>query len=206
MSAGIRNPRLSRVAAVLLLAGLLLVVYLLAVHWWFTAPFLEARSALIEARDQEQRLRAIAQLRGLLEQELQKVRQFEAGNPEFLVEENFDLAASAIIARIDALVEAQQAGAACTVISRSPARSQVEEPFERVTVKVRMRCAPEYLAPVIHGLEAGSPPLFVDQLAILNRSQGRLPRARTQVGADAIDANFDVYGYLRKPRERKEGA
>jgi general secretion pathway protein M len=185
-----------RVAAVALLLLALALVYMLGVHWWFTAPFLQARADLIALRDQELQLRSVAQLRGQVEQRLAEVRSFEANNPEFLPEENFDLAASAIIQRLTALVDQQNAGAACAMVSRTPFRSSIEEPFERVTIKVRMRCTLQHLAPVLHGLEAGSPRLFVNEFAVMNRSQ-MIVRPGQSPGV--IDANFDVYGFLRKP-------
>lgn len=196
-----RDPRVSRAAAVALLIGLLLLGYVVGVHWWFTAPFLEARSALIEARDQELQLRSTAQLRGELQAKLEEVRRFEAGNPEFLPEANFDLAASAIIQRLQALVDEQGAGQSCTLVSRSPFRSNIDEPFQRVTIKVRIRCTLEHLAPVIHGLEFGSPRLFIHEFSVINRA-GMLNRRTPTQGL--IDANFDVYGYLRKPAAPEE--
>ena len=197
MTARLRDPRLSRAAALGVLVVGLLLIYFAGIHWWFTAPFLEARKSLIEARDQELQLRTMAQLRDVLRQELEEVRQFEAGNPEFLPEANFDLAASAIIQRLQALVDEQAAGQSCTLVSRSPFRSNLEEPFQRVTIKVRIRCSLDYLAPVIHGLEAGSPRLFINEFSVINRSQMVSRRRPTQAGAGLIDANFDVYGFLR---------
>jgi general secretion pathway protein M len=185
-----------RVAAVGLLLLVLLLIYVLGVHWWFTAPFLQARSDLIELRDQELQLRSVAQLREQVEQRLAEVRSFEANNPEFLPEENFDLAASAIIQRLQALVDEQNAGQSCSMVSLTPFRSSVEEPFQRVTIKVRMRCTLQYLAPVLHGLETGSPRLFVNEFAVMNRSQMIVRPGQV---SGVIDANFDVYGFLRKP-------
>lgn len=196
MSAPRSDPRAQRAAALLLLIGLLAVGYVAGVHWWFTAPFLESRRALIEARDQELQLRTTAQLRDALQRELDEVKQFEAGNPEFLPEANFDLAASAIIQRLQALVDEQGAGQSCTLVSRSPFRNNVEEPFQRVTVKVRIRCTIDHLAPVLHGLETGSPRLFIDAFSVINRG-AMLARRQAAGTVDAIDANFDVYGFLR---------
>nr|WP_269749979.1 type II secretion system protein GspM [Pseudomarimonas arenosa] len=186
----------------MLLLGLALaLIYLLGVHWWFTAPFLEAREDLIEARDQEAKFRHIAQQRSLIEQRLLEVREFEASNPEFLAEENFDLAASSLIQRLQNLVDAQSAGPACTVISRTPYRGQTEEPFERVTVKVRLRCELEYLTPVLHGLETESPRLFLSDFVVSSRRQFA-QRGRNQAQQGVIDISFDVYGYLRKALEK----
>lgn len=189
------SPR-GRAYALGLLALLMALVYLLGVHWWFTAPFLEARAELIEARDQEAKFRFLAQQRSLIEQRLTEVRQFEASNPEFLIEDNFDLAASSLIQRLQNLVGGQNAGTECTVVSTTPFRTQVEEPFERVTVKVRLRCELEFLTPILYGLETESPRLFVSDFVINSRRQF-LPQGRSRAQQGVIDISFDVYGYLR---------
>jgi len=187
-----------RAAAIALLVLALLAIYLLAVHWWFTSPFLQAREDLIALRDQEFQLRSTAQLRPVVERRLNEVRAFEASNPEFLPEANFDLAASAIIQRLQSLVDDQAAGAACTLISRTPFRTGTQETYDRVTVKVRLRCSLEPMARVLYGLESGSPRLFVSEFAVTNRGQFAM---RQGVPAGSIDANFDVYGFLRKQSE-----
>lgn len=195
MTAARQQVLRDRAAAVGLLVAALALVYMLGVHWWFTAPFLDARASLIELRDQELQLRTIANTREQVEQRLAEVRSFEAGNPEFLPEDNFDLAASVMIQRLQSLVDQQSAGAACSIVSRTPFRSNADEPFVRVTIKVRMRCTLEYLAPVLHSLETSSPRLFVNDFSVINRAQG--PTRPGQVPG-AIDVNFDVYGFLRK--------
>jgi general secretion pathway protein M len=203
------DPRRGRLLAVLLLAIALLAGYLLFVHWWFTAPLLESRSELIELRDQEQRLRTTAQQRPLIEQRLAEVRAFEAENPGFLPEANFDLAASALIQRLQSLVDGQNAGADCTVVSRSPMPRQREaEPFLRVAVQVQLRCEVEYFAAVLHGLESGSPQLFVSDLSVTG-SRNLMARRQTAAqrvqaaqgagtGAGHLDFRFSLYGYMQQ--------
>jgi general secretion pathway protein M len=203
------DPRRGRLLAVLLLAIALLAGYLLFVHWWFTAPLMDARGQLIELRDQEQRLRTTAQQRPLIEQRLAEVRAFEAENPGFLPEANFDLAASALIQRLNALVEEQGAGADCTVVSRSPMRQREAEPFLRVTVQVQLRCEVEYFAAVLHGLESGSPQLFVSDLSVtgsrnlMARRQTAAARAQAAQAAAGsaghLDFRFSLYGYMQQP-------
>jgi general secretion pathway protein M len=198
------DPRSGRVLAVLLLVIVLLGGYLLFVHWWFTAPLLTARGELIELRDQEQRLRTTAEQRPLIEQRLAEVRAFEAENPGFLPEANFDLAASALIQRLQALVDEQNAGADCTVVSRSPIRQREAEPFLRVTVQVQLRCEVEHFAAVLHGLESGSPQLFVSDLSVTgsrNLMARRLNPALQQnpeAGLGHLDFRFSLYGYMQQ--------
>lgn len=190
-------PRQGRLLAVLLLLIALVALYLLFAHWWFTAPLLASRTQLIELRDQEQRLRSTAQQRPQIEARLAEVRAFEADNPGFLPEANFDLAASALIQRLQSLVDAQNAGADCTVVNRSPMRQREVEPFLRVTVMVQMRCEMDHFAAVLHGIESGSPQLFVSDLTVNSgRRQLGMQRAAAQRGA--IDLRFGLYGYLQQ--------
>ncbi len=192
------DPRRGRLLAVLLLLIALLSGYLLFVHWWFTAPLLAVRNELIELRDQEQRLRSTAEQRPLIEQRLAEVRAFEGANPGFLPEQNFDLAASSLIQRLQAAVNAQGAGDDCSVVSRSPLRQRDEEPFQRVSVQVALRCEMEHLAAVLHGLESGSPQLFISDLSV-NARRAVLARPGRPAPRGHIDIRFTLYGYLQQP-------
>jgi general secretion pathway protein M len=189
------DARRSRLLAVALLLIALLLAYLLFAHFWFVSPLLESRSELIELRDEEARFRATAQQRKAVEERLAEVHAFEAGNPGFLTEANFDLAASALIQRLQEQVNLLGAGERCLVVSRTPFRNRDEEPFERVTVKVRMRCEMEHFVAVLHGLESGSPQLFVAELGVTSR-RGIAPRGQA-APAGYLDIAFDLYGYLR---------
>lgn len=191
-----------RPLAVILLLIALLLIYFVGVHWWFVAPQLQYRRELIDLRDEEARFRAIAQQRAQIEARLEEVRAFEAGNPGFLAEANFDLAASALTQRLQEKVNEVGAGDRCSLVSRTPSRNNNEEPFERVTVKVRMRCEMEYFSQVLHGLEGGSPQLFVSDLTVTGRrGTPSVARGNAQQAAQAgyLDLAFDLYGYLRKP-------
>ena len=186
-----------RFLAVLLLLITLGLGYLLFVHWWFVAPLVESRSELIELRDEEARYRATAQQRKAVEERLAEVRAFEAGNPGFLTEANFDLAASALIQRLQDQVNQLGAGERCLVVSRTPFRERDESVFEKVTIKVRMRCEMEHFISVLHGLEGGSPQLFVSELGITAR-RSVTPPGQPNANPGYLDVAFDLYGYLRK--------
>ena len=189
-----RSGRLLAVSLLLIAIGL---GYLLFVHWWFVAPLLDSRDQLIELRDEEARYRATAQQKKAVEERLAEVRAFEAGNPGFLTEANFDLAASALIQRLQDQVNQLNAGERCLVVSRTPFRDREESPFEKVTIKVRMRCEVEHFISVLHGLESGSPQLFVSELGITSR-RGIAPAGQPNANPGYLDIAFDLYGYLRK--------
>ncbi len=185
--------------ALALLAGVLLGGYFLFVHWWFTGPLLQARAELIELREQESKFRHSALQRPAIEQRLAEVREFEAANPGFLPEDNFDLAASALIQRLRTQVDGLGAGNDCQLVSTTPVKSREEEPFERVVLQVRMRCETERLLPVLHALESGSPQLFLSDFGVFTRRVAEQVAA-LGIGRGAIDVNFELYGYLRQRR------
>ncbi len=184
-----------------LLAGLavvLLLAYLVLLHWWWTAPMLAMGEEIAQLRDEELSLRMEIAQRPELERELARVRQFEAGNPGFLPETNKQLATAALVQRLESVMGAAspQAGR-CQITARTPADTRSEEPFVRATVQVRLRCGMGELGAVLHALESGSPQLFIENLDILSR--------RTYLGGtnegSGLDVSFDLYGYLKTPAE-----
>lgn len=202
------DARHGRVLAVILLLIALMLGYLLGMHWWFVAPLLESRQQMIDLRDEEARFRAIAQQRDAIRAALAEVRAFEGENPGFLAEANFDLAASAMIQRLQEQVDLLQADERCKLVSRTPYRANrggrgskdEVEPFEKVTIKVRMLCEMEFFGPLLHGLESGSPQLFVSDLTITSRrgTPARQARGARQATTGTLDQAFDLYGYLRR--------
>lgn len=197
MSAIADDPRRSRFYALALLAAVLMLVYFAFVHWTFVVPHLALREQLIDLRDQELRLRMAAATRPEIQQRLAQVREFEASNPGFLAEPSFDLAASALIQRLDNTVgELAVPPNRCQVVNKTPHRPREDERFDRVVLKVRMRCEMEEFSRVLHSLESASPQLFVDGLSIVARRPTYTPRNRP-APQGYLDISFDLYGYLR---------
>lgn len=209
------DAKRGRVLALILLVIVLILIYLGGVHWWFVSPLLQSRQEITDLRDEEIRLREIAQQRDSIRELLLQARQFEAENPGFLTESNFDLAASALIQRLQEQIDQIGAGERCTLVSRTPFRANVpagrngaqnENPFQKVTIKVRMRCEMDHFAQLLHGLEGGSPQLFVSDLVITGRRPmpPRIPpqalpnRPPPPVQVGHLDIAFDLYGYLRR--------
>ena len=180
-------------AGLAIAAGL---VYLVAVHWWFTAPMLRMGDEITALRMEELTLRMEIAQKPQLEAELARVRAVEAGNPGFLQE------TAALVQRLEAVVQgASPNPAACQITARTPSEATTDEPFVRATVRVGMRCAMPELGAVLHALENGSPQLFVDNLDILSR--------RTYLGTGQegglLDVGFDLYGYLKTAAEVPAG-
>lgn len=188
------KPVPERVRVLAIAAAVGAVVYLVALHWWFTAPMLAMGDQIAALRDEELALRMEIAQRPELERELARVREFEAGNPGFLPEANRQLATAALVQRLESVIgQASPQASRCQITARTPTESRTEEPFERATVQVRLRCGMAELGAALHALESGSPQLFVDNLDLLSR---RSYLGTGQEGG-AMDVSFDLYGYLK---------
>jgi len=188
-----------------ILAGValaLLVVYLVTVHWWFTAPMLDMGSQITALRDEEQTLRLQIAQRPELQGRLAQVRQFETANPGFLPESTRELASAGLVQRLQQVVaNASPNPNACQITAQTPSDMPTQEPYPRVMVQVRLRCGTGELAAVLHALESGSPQLFIDNLDMLSRRS----YLATIGDTGGLDVSFDLYGYLKTPREATRG-
>jgi general secretion pathway protein M len=192
------RPQTERWRAIGAALAVLLVAYLVLLHWWFTAPMLRMGDEIEDMRAQEVDLRAEAAQRPQLEARLAQVRSFEAGNPGFLPEDTKELASAGLLQRLQQVVASASPNTnACQITSQTPTDMPSKEPFPRVMVHVTLRCGMTELGAVLHALESGSPQLFIDNLDMLSR--------RTYLSTDtggAIDVTMDLYGYLKVPARR----
>ncbi len=188
------KPAPERLRILAFTAVALAVAYLVGLHWWFSAPMLAMGDQIASLRDEELALRMEIAQRPALELELARVQAFESGNPGFLPEPNRQLATAALVQRLESVVgQASPQASRCQITARTPSETRSEEPFERATVQVRLRCGMAELGAVLHALESGSPQLFIDNLDLLSR---RSYLGTGQEGG-AMDVSFDLYGYLK---------
>lgn len=189
-----------RVPAGVVLA--LLAIYLVTVHWWFTAPMLDMGAQVTALRDEEQTLRLQIAQRPELQARLAQVREFETANPGFLPEGTRELASAGLVQRLQQVVaNASPNPNACQITAQTPSDMPTQEPYPRVMVQVRLRCGTGELAAVLHALESGSPQLFIDNLDMLSRRS----YLATVGDTGSLDVSFDLYGYLKTPREASRG-
>ena len=189
------RPDAERWRALGIAFAVLLLAYLVLLHWWFTAPMLSLGAEIADMREQEQGLRNEIAQRPKLEQRLAQVRAFESGNPGFLPESTKELASAGLVQRLQQVVASASPNPnACQITAQTPTDMPSQEPFPRVMVQVRLRCGMGELAAVLHALESSSPQLFIDNLDLLSR------RSYLVAGNDnggALDVSFDLYGYLK---------
>ena len=188
-----------RLLAVTLTLIVLLLGYLLGVHWWFVAPHLEIASQMGDLREQQQRFLETSKQRTEIEKRLADVRNFEQSNQAFLAQNDAAGAASDLIQRMkQAVTEHGGDQNRCQVLTHQQLTGGKPELYEKVTIQVRMRCDLEPLSSIIYQLESGKPYLFVEQLMIYKQNYGYVAPGQKQPQQSALDIRFNLSGYMRK--------
>lgn len=195
----LKPERNGRFLALVLLAIVLLVGYLVGVHWWFVAPHLAVAEQMGELREQQQRFREIVAQKPELEKRLAEVRSFEQSNQAFLSQSDANAASADLIQRLKTAVTQHAPDQnRCQILTNQTINGGKPELYQRVTVQVRMRCDLEPLSSILYELETGKPYLFADQLMIYKQNYGYVPPGQKKQQQSALDVRFNLTGYLRQ--------
>jgi general secretion pathway protein M len=193
------NAEYGRPIAIGLLVLALALVYLIGLHWWWTAPMLSMGERIDDLREQELQMRMHAQQRPEIEKRLAEVRQSEAANPGFLPEATVELAQAGLVQRMESQIAAVSPDhSACTISQRTPTPwAGTPERYQRVVVQVRLLCGMTEFSALLHAFESGRPQLFVANLNIISRRGFTPDNAAADAATAPLDIGFDLYGYLR---------
>jgi general secretion pathway protein M len=183
-------PWLSRLAALLLLIGVIVGGYLLAVVP-LVAHYRETETALEHAREMIASYQRIAVSRPALEKRLNELTQQQSLSGLYVSAETEALAAADLQGKVSAII--QRSGGQLRSIQSLP--SQADEGLRGIGVRVHFTGTTATLEQVIYDLEADKPLLFVDKLQIQNRMRRR--RDREAQDNPNLVIRFDVLGYLR---------
>lgn len=202
MAASRFQPKDGRFLAVVLILIVLMLIYLIGVHWWFVAPQMQFRAGMRDLREQQMRFRQTTAEKPAIEKRLAEVKAYEQGNQAFLSETDANAASAALIQRIkQAMSDHAKDEKRCQTVSTQSFNGGEEELYKRVTVQARLRCDLEPLAAVLYDLENGKPYLFIDQVMIYRQQSYTPPGAK--VAPVPLDVRFNVSGYLRQPGKAK---
>lgn len=191
------QPKDGRFLAVVLLLIVLMLIYLIGVHWWFVAPHMQYRADMQDLREQQLRFRQTTAEKPEIEKRLAEVKQYEQGNQAFLSEADANAASAALIQRLNqALKDHAKDEKRCQSVGTQNFSSPDDEVYKRVTVQARLKCDLEPLAAILYDLENGKPYLFVDQVMIYKQQTYTPPGAKTV--ASPLDVRFNLSGYLRQ--------
>jgi general secretion pathway protein M len=188
-----RSALLGRLAAVLLLLGVVLLFTLAVV-----LPAIGQYDAYNETADQWRSMlgrnremdRRIVELRA----RLAELRKVQASQPGFLDGANESLAAAQLQSRIKALVESTRGELKSTQIV--PGRD--EGKFRRIVVRAQMAVSTRALQRIVYEVEAALPFLFLDNVDVRTQPSSASTRSAQTTEDPILDVRFDLFGYIRQ--------
>lgn len=193
----LKLPADGRPLALGLLLLVVVVVYFVGVHWWFVAPQLDIGSQMDDLRAQQQRFAAIVAEKPAIQKRLAEVRKYENSNQAFLPQADPAAASASLIQRVtDVIKKHDPDGNRCSAQQSTPLRRpDGDEPYQSVSVRIRLNCDIETATAVLYDLEKDKPFLFVDELMMYQRASFY----RQQKPSSKLEVQFTLTGYLRQP-------
>lgn len=180
----IQNRLLALALLFLVLAGIYLVAVnpLLTLHRYY-------RETTEQSEDRLVRYQRLAAHREALEQRLSAIQRMRSAQDFYLRNTSPTLAAAQLQEQVKQVIAANQG----TLLSTQILPEKPEGQLVRVTVKVAMRGTIETLQRVFHGLEGGTPFLFLDDVFIRAYSL----RRGNQMTVSEMEIRFELSGYIR---------
>ncbi len=180
----------SRLAALALSAGVAFALYLFVVAP-IVAGYTETDAAVAQAAELLERYRRVAAARPALQERLDalKSRQSEIGT--YLSGETDALAGAELQELVNATVA--KGGGGLRSVQILPVKA--DGGFRRIGVRVQMTATVAQVLRVLHGLEAGSTLLFVDNLEVSNRRARRRRNQPVEMDPTLL-VRLDLFGYL----------
>ena len=199
------DSRVSKWSAVLVLILVLVIVYFLFFHWFFV-DHAGLNEQVDTFNDTRQRLINEAAKTPQLSEMLQEVKSKVGSNNEFLNADSQNLGNAEITSIFKNIVNQQsEEPSDCQIISQSPTQDREPEQFEKIILRVRMRCQFEVLVKILDSIESNTPSLFVTDLRIESRNQNRYRKNMKETPPpENLEIRFDLFAYLKIPVEVKD--
>lgn len=177
----------------LALSYLMLAVLLL--YMAFLRPLLnvydEYQESIAESEFKLQRLRQIAAGKNAWLKRLDEIKQNGARQGQFILRDSPALASADLQTRIKSAIT-QASG---ELISTQVIPERKEDPFTRISVKVRMTGSIEAVREVLYAFESENPILFIENFNIRPFRFAPSPNGKQIV--ERLSVDFDVIGYMR---------
>lgn len=184
-------PRLSKLAALTLLAGLLFLGVVYAV-----LPTVEYHQTVQEDLAHTQaviaRLSSTGQRREALLSRIETLKASLIDNGFLLRSETDAFAAAELRETVERVID--RTGG--ELQSSQNLSASVVEGFKRIAIRIVLRGTIQELMPLLYELEAQRPYLFVEVLEIKSRSRRKRQKGNQASETGTLAARLDIYGYV----------
>lgn len=184
--------------ALLILLFVFVLVYFLAFQGFVTDHELLNE----ELADLEQNRKDFTELQAVipeLQSRIRTVKETVGDNTSFLVADSYNLGTAELTRILKGIVaQNTDVSSECQTVSNTPSKDREPDQFEKIILKVRMRCQFGKMIDVLVDAENHVPHLFVDNLTLEQRT---IRRSRRNVvpTRPMLEVRFDLYAYMNKP-------
>ncbi len=202
MTTTLKNPEMSRWYALFILLFIFVIIYLL-----FFQSFFNDHALLNEEIDtlttSRQNYTELASQIPEIRKRIKQVKENVGDNSSFLVADSYNLGTSELTRIMKGIVTGvTQIRSECDIVSNTPYKDRNPDQFEKIILKVRMRCHFEKMINVLLEIEKHEPKLFVDNMTLEQRVIRRYRRNQKPT-KPMLEVRFDLYAYMNKPIKKK---
>ena len=193
--------------------ALLILVFVLVVVYFIAFQGFVSEHAILneEMADLEQNRIEYSELEAMIP-ELQKrintVKETVGDNTSFLVSDTDNLGKAELTRILKGIVSQNtESDTDCQTINHTPSKDREPDQFEKIILKVRMRCQFDKMINVLADVENHVPHIFIDNLQ-LDQKAVRRSRKNVKPTKPKLEVRFDLYAYMNKPirtNEQKDG-
>jgi general secretion pathway protein M len=202
MTALANKSELNRWYALAILGFVIVLIYFI-----FFQGFVSEHSLLNEELDSlEQDRQDHTQLVKIIPELQKRINTVKANvgdNTSFLLADSYNLGTPELTRILKSIVsENTSSSSECQTVSNTPYKDKNPDQFEKVVLKVRMRCQYDKMLNVLLAFQEHVPYLFVDNL---NLEQRLVHTRRNQKATHPkLEVRFDLIAYLNKPVKIKK--
>lgn len=192
------NSDMNKWYALAILLFVLLIVYYLFFQG-FTNDHVLMNEELLDLQTERQEYTELSSQIPELQNRISQVQETLGDNTSFLTADSYNLGTSELTRLLKGIVsENTEVSAHCQTISNTPSRDNNPDKFEKIILKVRMRCHFDKLVNVLADIENNVPHLFIDNLQMEQRITHYKSKLRKQT-KPLLEVRFDLYAYMNKP-------
>jgi len=201
-----KNSELGRWYALSILLLIMLLVYFIFFHG-FVAEHSMMNEEIAELEESRQEYTELQAQIPELQKRINEVKEKVGDNTNFLAADTYNIGTSELRHMLKNLKNANtQNKSDCSIVSDTSSVDRDPDQFEKIIIKVRMRCHFEKMIKTLSDIENHVPVLFVDNLQL---EQRRVRHRSSRKNAPTptrpmLEVRFDLFAYMNKPVKARD--
>jgi general secretion pathway protein M len=202
----LKQSELGRWYALAVLLLIFLVIYFLLFHGFVSEHGIMNE----EITDLESNRKEYTELKSQipeLQKRINEIKESVGDNTNFLVADTYNLGSAELTHILKNIVNSNTEDRSdCNIVSNTSSVDREPDQFEKIIIKVRMRCHFDKMMRTLSDIENHVPILFIDNLELDQRPtrhrssrKNEPPQTKPQ-----LDVRFDLFAYMNKPVKVRE--